>query len=128
MIKGKTYVKTTIKALCAASVIAMTTGCASILTDETANINVQTTNGDPAKISVDGVEHTIPGLVTVQKDGKDKFFVAATDNCVNQTAVPKKVESAFWLNILSGGSFGSSTDYSTDKMWTYSDSVTVSCK
>jgi len=40
----------------------------------------------------------------------------------------KSVDPKFFVNILSGGSFGSTTDYSTEKMWKYNENVVISCK
>jgi len=38
------------------------------------------------------------------------------------------VDPKFFVNVLSGGPFGSSTDYGTEKMWKYAENVTIACK
>ena len=48
-------------------------------------------------------------MLEVKKDGyKSKKMLLDTE-----------VESVFWVNILSGGPFGSSTDYGTESMFKY---------
>ena len=73
------------------------------------------------------MSQTVPGVVTVKKENKDKVLVADDAKCTD-ISLNKEVESAFFINILSGGVFGSSTDYGSDKMWKYQDSVSVPCK
>jgi hypothetical protein len=116
------------KVLFVSSIVVIATGCASIITDESAFINVRTSNGEEIKITVDGQDYNAPGLVTVAKTGKDKIIIAKNDNCDRETLVEKKIEPAFWGNIITGGFLGSTTDSATDKMWTYSESVVVNCK
>lgn len=109
------------------SVLCIATGCASIITDDSAFINVQTSNGEQIKISVDGQDYNAPGLITVAKTGTDKVIVAQNENCDRETVAEKEIEVAFWGNIITGGLLGSTTDSATDKMWTYSDTVVVNC-
>nr|WP_136251217.1 adenosine deaminase [Ningiella ruwaisensis] len=106
----------------------LTSGCATILTEETQSINITTSNGQQAEVIIDGQTATVPGVVQVKKENKNKIIVAETDSCTSQTALNKEVETAFFVNILSGGVFGSSTDYGTEKMWKYQDSVTIACQ
>ena len=105
----------------------LSSGCATILTEETHNMNVTTTTGETTTVTVDGASQTVPGVVTVKKENKDKVLFADAENC-QDVSLNKEVESAFFINVISGGVFGSSTDYGTEKMWRYQDSVTVSCK
>ena len=122
----KGYIMKKIIGLAAASLI-LTSGCATILTEETHKINVTTTSGETTTVTVDGMSQTVPGVVTVKKENKDKVLVADDAKCTDVN-LNKEVESAFFINILSGGVFGSSTDYGSDKMWKYQDSVSVPCK
>lgn len=55
-------------------------------------------------------------------------MTSAQSNCQRQAVMKKEIEGAFWVNILSGGVWGSTTDYATDKMWTYDDSVVIICQ
>lgn len=116
------------KLVVAVSAAAMMSGCASILTDETKSVNVATSTGKQIEVTIDGTQHTVPGIVMFQKDGTDKIITTADDTCTKQTAANKKIEGAFWVNLLSGGLFGSTTDNATNKMWTYEDNVTISCQ
>lgn len=106
----------------------LSTGCSTILTDEVQTINVATTNGQPADISIDGQSFNAPGIITVKKDGaKTKVLSTSTEGCTD-VAMTREVEPTFFVNLLSGGAFGSSTDYGSDKMWKYQDTVTVTCR
>jgi len=103
-------------------------GCATILNDETQNINVSSSNGKPIKGTIDGVPFTGPGIVTVKRENKDKVIVTETTGCANQTTMAKSVDSKFFVNVISGGVFGSTTDYSTEEMWKYDNNVVVACQ
>lgn len=116
------------KLLLAAGVVTMMSGCASIVTDGTSTINLQTTNGQTTQVTIDGQEFTAPGVVSVLKNGENKLIIAKNEKCAPQTLVEKEIELAFWGNIITGGLLGSTTDFSTDKMWTYNDQVTIDCQ
>jgi hypothetical protein len=103
-------------------------GCASILNEKTQPINVASSTGADISGTVNGVPFKAPGIITIIRDKKDLLFVTETEGCAKETIVPKEISGMFWLNILSGGTLGSSTDYSTDKMWKYNDNVIISCK
>lgn len=117
---------TALKAAVLLSVVAVS-GCASILNDKTQQINVSSSNGKPITGTIDGAPFTGPGIVPVLRENKDKILVTNTAGCTPQTSLSKSVDPVFFINIISGGVFGSTTDYSTEKMWRYDESVTVSC-
>ena len=102
-------------------------GCATILNDETQQINVASSTGEKFKFSVDGQSFEGPAIVAVTRAKADKFIVSESPNCVKQTLLPSKIDGKFFINILTGGVFGSTTDYSTEEMWAYDTSVVVSC-
>lgn len=104
------------------------TGCASILNEQTQSINVATSNGKEVTGTVNGQPFKAPGIVQVTRENKNKTFVVNDAACVKETIAEKTVDSKFFINILTGGVFGSSTDYGTEKMWAYSPTVTISCK
>ena len=104
------------------------TGCASILNDKTQSINVSSSTGSDIQGTVNGMPFKAPGVVNVIREKKDKLFLTETEGCAKETVAEKSVDGKFFINILSGGAFGSSTDYSTDKMWKYNDNVIISCK
>jgi len=103
------------------------TGCASILNDKTQDINVRSSTGSPIEGTVNGQPFKGPGVVSVMRQNKDLHFTTTTDGCTKETVAAKSVDGKFFINILSGGAFGSSTDYGSDKMWKYGDDVVISC-
>jgi len=78
-------------------------------------------------VTVDGESKSAPGIVSVLKANEDKILIAENDSCTKETLLKKTIEPTFFVNILFGGSFGSSTDYYTGKMWKYQDSIVISC-
>jgi hypothetical protein len=109
-----------------ASVLALT-GCASILNEKTQNVNVSTSNGSQVEGTVNGQLFKAPGVVALIRENKSKVFVANSENCKGETAVDKAIDTAFFVNIVSGGS-GSTTDYLSERMWKYSDNIVINCK
>ena len=104
------------------------TGCASILNDKDQRINVNTSNGKAVQGTVNGQAFSAPGIVNVTRENKNKIFTTQDPACSKETAAEKTVDPVFFINVISGGPFGSTTDYSTEKMWKYADTVTISCK
>jgi hypothetical protein len=109
-----------------ASVVLMT-GCASIMNEKTQQLNVSASNGKPISGTIDGVPFAGPGIVSVQRQKASKIVAVDTAGCAKQTVLENTVDPKFFVNILGGGAFGSTTDYSTEKMWKYADNVVVSC-
>jgi len=108
--------------------IAFLSGCASILNDKTQPINVSSSTGSDIKGTVNGIPFKAPGIIFVIREKKDLLFVTETEGCTKETIAPKEISGMFWVNLLSGGVSGSTTDYATEKMWKYSDTVVISCK
>lgn len=102
-------------------------GCATILNDETQRVNVLSSNGKAIAGTIDGVPFTGPGIVTVTRKKDDRTIITDTEGCAKQTNLASSVDGKFFINILSGGAFGSTTDYASEEMWKYSESVTVAC-
>lgn len=120
----------TLKTISVATVMAsvlLASGCASIINDRTQKLNVTTSNGAKVTVSVDGKNFEVPGIVEVARAKQDKVFMVDNDNCVKQTFVPKQLDTVFFANLLSGGAYGSTTDYVTEKMWKYSENVIINC-
>jgi len=103
------------------------TGCATILNDTTHKANIQTSDGQKAMLNVNGVTVEAPGVVELPRQ-KDGVIIKSVDNRCNDTNANSKVDTKFFINILSGGALGSTTDYASDKMWTYDDTIVVQCK
>jgi hypothetical protein len=104
------------------------TGCSTILNDKTQAVNVSSSTGVEIKGTVDGMPFKAPGVVNLVRENKNKVFVTETEGCARETVAEKSVDSKFFINILSGGAFGSTTDYSSEKMWKYNENVVVACK
>lgn len=102
--------------------------CASILNEKTQKVNVTTSSGAAIKGTVNGIPFTTPGVLELPRSKADAVFITDAPGCNPQTLVPSSVDSKFWINILAGGAFGSSTDYSSDKMWKYNENIVISCK
>jgi len=103
----------------------LSTGCATILTGKTQKINL--TSSKPQTVVIDGEEYKAPGIVTLEKDDKDK--VLTVKECNKKVLLKKGIEPSFWVNIFIGGVFGSTTDYASKSMWKYEpDNVDVECK
>ena len=113
--------------LTAASVL-LITGCASLINDKDQKINVTTSNGTTIQGTVNGQPFTAPGVLSVARENKGKVFATNNPNCAKETAVEKTVDPIFFINVIVGGPLGSTTDYATEKMWKYADTVTISCK
>lgn len=103
------------------------TGCATILKGKTQKINVTTSNNKSASFAIKDRTYQVPGIIDINRT-KDDLFIKAAGECEGQAFASSKVEPAFWVNILSGGALGSTTDYSTDAMWRYDDNVEIKCK
>lgn len=116
------------KVLTVALAALMMTGCATILNDDNQNINVGSTNNSEFKGSIDGVPFSGPAIVSVKRSKGDKIILIDTPSCQKQVLLSSTVDMKFFINILTGGTFGSSTDYATEKMWKYQESVIVPCK
>lgn len=99
-------------------------GCATILKGDMQPISVNS-NVDDAEVYINGskvgetpfigqVKRTKTlSTLEVKKDGyKTKKIMLDTS-----------VEPVFWVNLLSGGVFGSTTDYATESMWKYAPST-----
>jgi len=104
------------------------TSCASMFNEKQQKINIVSSNNTPLKGTISGVPFTGPGIVSIDRSKTDKIIFVDGDACTKQTALNSSVDTNFWINILSSGPFGSSTDYSTEKMWKYQDTVVIPCK
>ena len=101
------------------------TGCATIISGDTQNINLQSKKEQT--VSIDGKMYTSPSVVSVKRTNKDA--VLKVKDCNKQILLKKEVNPVFFVNILSGGAFGSTTDYSSDSMWQYDQTnINVDCE
>lgn len=99
-------------------------GCATILDGKTQTINLMTSK--PKTVDINGQQFSAPGIVTLQRSNKDA--IVNIKECNKQLVLQKSVNPTFFVNILSGGAFGSTTDYSSEAMWKYDQTnVNVDC-
>ncbi len=116
------------KILVGTSFLFTLTGCASLLNDATQNIQVHTSNDKTIEAQVDGTNFVAPGKVTVTRKQTPLMLSTSAAGCAPLTPSTPSIDNVFWGNIILGGVFGSSTDYSTGKMWEYQESVTIACQ
>ena len=106
-----------------AVVLLQVAGCATIISGKTQTISVNS-NVEGAEVMfnkqvlgktplVVKLKRGQEGMLSVKKEGYQPY----------QIAVNKKINTIFWVNILSGGLLGSSTDYSTGAMYEYEPST-----
>lgn len=115
----------TLFALLAVSVFS--TGCATILNEPTQAVNVSGSGGKSIQGTVDGKAFSGSGVVQVRRQKAPLTLTVTTPGCVKETRLASNVDPKFFINILTGGVFGSSTDYGTERMWKYDDNVVVAC-
>jgi hypothetical protein len=112
--------------LLAVTAVVTMSGCSTLLTDETQLINVTSTKKD-LQLEIDGKTMVAAGIIEIKKENKNKTLKVLSPGCEQTIALNKGVEPTFFVNILSGGMFGSTTDYSTEKMWRYQSTIDVIC-
>ncbi len=116
------------KALMLTSIIGfgiLFSGCATILDGKTQNINLSSST--EKTVEINGQNFRAPGVITLQRDDKDAIL--KVEGCENDVLLTKSVNPTFFVNILSGGVFGSTTDYASKSMWKYDQkNVDVDCK
>jgi hypothetical protein len=102
-------------------------GCATILSGSTQKINLQAERGTTCNAVVDGQKATVPSIIDVKRENKDKIITV--QECPSeQLLLHKEINPVFFVNILSGGVFGSTTDYASGSMWKYQpENVKVDC-
>lgn len=103
------------------------TSCATIINDSSQVINVSASNGKPVEGTINGIPFKGPVPVTVQRAKAPLDIKTTTEGCAPNTTVKNEISGVFWLNIISGGLFGSTTDYSSSDMWEYDQNVVISC-
>ena len=102
-------------------------GCAIIINEKEQKINVSTSNNSSIQGTIDGVMFKAPGTLNVARSKKDRVIMVDNPACGQSTIMASSVDPVFFINVLSGGPLGSSTDYATDKMWKYQDNIVIPC-
>lgn len=116
------------KFLMASSIIGATvlfTGCATIISGDNQNINLQSKKEQT--VSINGQQYTSPGIVSIERVNKDAIL--KVKDCNKQVELKKELNPWFFGNILIGGLLGSTTDYASDSMWQYDqETVNLDCE
>lgn len=103
--------------------LGLTLGCATILGGSNQTVTVNS-NVNGAEVHLNDALLGVTPLTTSLKRGQEGVLrVTAPGYQPYQIALNKKISTLFWVNILSGGSFGSTTDYSTGAMYEYEPST-----
>lgn len=98
-------------------------GCATILGGKTQLITVNS-NVSGAEVLLNDVPlGKTPLTATIKRGQTGVLRVRADGYQPYSIAMNKKISTLFWVNIFSGGAFGSSTDYSTGAMYEYEPST-----
>jgi hypothetical protein len=102
------------------------TGCATIFDGKTQEITFNSI--DEKKVVMNGQAYLSPGTYKVKRPEKDGTIIQV-EGCNQPYSIDKKINNTFWLNILSGGFLGSTTDGVTGAMWEYETSdIDVNCQ
>lgn len=105
----------------------LVTGCGTITNGTKQKVSISTSTGQQVVARVDGKKVTIPAKdVAVSRNKGADIKVLAEDNpCFETTnysiSGKGKVSGVFWINIFSGGFFGSTTDAISGGMWQFND-------
>ena len=109
----------------AASLAVLFSGCATIIDGASQNINL--TSAETKKVTIGNQTYTSPGVVSIKRSDEDA--IVKVENCNKDILLKKEVNPTFFINILSGGAFGSTTDYASKSMWQYdTTNLNVDCK
>lgn len=101
----------------------MLTGCATILSGTTQNLTVNSNvSGADVYLNQTLLGKT-PFTASIKRGQSGLLRITAPGYQPYQISLDKKVAGMFWVNILSGGPYGSSTDYSTGAMYAYEPST-----
>ena len=103
--------------------LALTTGCATVL-GGTSQLLTVNSNVEGAEVFLNDTRLGVTPLTADVKRGQTgELRVTADGYQPYNIALNKKISTLFWVNILSGGSFGSTTDYFTGAMYEYEPST-----
>lgn len=104
--------------------VVMFSGCATILSGKKQNINV-TSSPSKKEVTIGNQTVTTPAVLSIDRSNKD--LMVKSNDCDRQKMLASKINPVFFVNILSGGAFGSTTDYATGAMWKYDENVNLNC-
>ena len=97
--------------------IGILSSCATLFNEDYQQVNIVTSTGEKTKVKVDGQIVEAPDVVKVPRSQDPLIIKTSGKRCAKRTIARSEVASVFWINILSSGPFGSTTDYMSDDMW-----------
>ncbi len=102
-------------------------GCATILSGDSQKINITTEKGQKYNIAINGQKYTAPAIIDIERKNMDRIITV--EECPSeQILLHKEINPVFFVNILSGGVLGSTTDYASESMWKYQpENVKIDC-
>ncbi|MDR2760339.1 MAG: hypothetical protein LBB09_00645 [Rickettsiales bacterium] len=119
------------KKIIAATAAILLSSCASILSGTSTQVNVQTSDArsdiNATITSKSGAQNvSLPTVITVKK-GNKPLLITVKDKCYRDTVYASKPTINLWFlgNVVTGGTFGTSTDAMTGALWTYDEVVVV---
>ncbi len=102
-------------------------GCATIIsgTSQIITVNANVQGAEVHLITESGTEllGTTPLSRRVKRGQEGTLRISAEGYLPYESALNKKINTVFFVNILSGGTFGSTTDYTTGAMYAYEPST-----
>jgi hypothetical protein len=118
--------KKVVSSLMVMSILSIT-GCATIINSKGQKVNISSSTGEKIKGTINGVPFEGPGIIEFSRTKQEKIVSVDSENCNKQTVVASKVDPVFFINILTGGFTGSTTDYASEKMWRYDENIMIQC-
>ncbi len=109
--------------LTAGIVVALLFGCATIISGKEQTISVNSNVAGADVYLNDKPLGKTPLTSRVQRGLEGTLRVQANGYTPYTFALNKSINNVFWVNIFIGGTFGSSTDYSTKAMYEYEPST-----
>lgn len=103
-------------------------GCATLFSGDSTQINLTTSSGQPIDVVVDGAQYSVPGSYNFKKTGEDKLITTASDACASQTTAETRIDGWFWVDVILLSPLSIIVDAATGNMWTYDENVVIDCQ
>lgn len=101
------------------------TGCATISNGPKQQVSLTTSDGKAVVADINGKKVNIPGKVKISRKGATVKVLAEDNPGYDSTQLvitgKNKISGWFWVNILWGGTFGSTTDGISGGMYKYTN-------
>lgn len=113
------------------TLVLVVSGCASIIDGKHQNVNlVPSTSGKVTAtvVSPSGVQEvTLPTVIHTERSKEDIIVKIEESDCYEESTqtVQSNVNPVILGNIITGGLFGSTTDFATGAAWEYDKSAIV---